>query len=192
MKRMVYGVVCVFIFSALGRAQDIGIGASYVFVDELDDVYGVVGHVHVPVTDSVFLALRGGSYQDVERSSTVGLVGIDITADYYPVDLGVGWKQGLGEGGVTFTAEVGLSYVFVNSDIELNGQPTPNEIKNDLGWYTTIGLRMGEGPWKGFIEAQYRTFTWSIDEDGLPPGLPTPDDVELDHVALNVGVAYQW
>lgn len=66
------------------NAQDFGIGGSYVFVEDLDDVYGVVGHLHLPITETVFVALRGASYQDVERRSSVGPLSIDISADYYP------------------------------------------------------------------------------------------------------------
>jgi hypothetical protein len=192
MKVLVYSLLSLFLLNSVSRAQEFGIGASYVFVEDLDDVYGVVGHALFPVSDSFYFALRGAAYQDVERSATVGPVQIDISADYYPVDFGLGWMTALGEGGMTFYTEAGGSYVFVESDIELNGSPFPAEIENDIGWYVTAGLRLGEGPWKGFIEAQLRTFTWSVDEGGLPPGTPTPDDIELDHIALNLGVAYQW
>jgi len=163
-----------------------------VFVDELDDVYGIVGHVHMPIQENLYLSLRGASYQEVERTTSVGPVGIDITADYYPIDLGLGWRTPLGEGSWTFYAEGGVSYVFVESDIELNGFPTDVEIEDDMGGYLTAGLRVGTGSWQGFAEAQLRTFTWSVDEDSLPPGLPPPEEIDLDHIALNIGLVYQW
>lgn len=173
-------------------AQTVGVGGSYVFVDELDDVYGVVGHLHIPLQEQVFVALRGASYQDVERITTVGPVGIKITADYYPVDAGIGWTSVPGDGGVSFYAEAGVSYVFVESDVELNGLPTDVEIEDDLGWYATAGLRLGSGAWQGFAEAQFRTFKWSVEEESLPPGLPAPEEIDLDHIALNIGITYQW
>jgi hypothetical protein len=177
---------------ASAQAQTVGVGASYVFVDELDDVYGVVGHVQVPMSEQLFVALRGALYQDVERSTSVGPIGIDITADYVPVDLGLGWAAPLGEGNWTFYAEGGVSYVFVESDIELNGFPTDVEIEDDLGWYATAGIRLGTGAWQGFAEAQFRTFKWSVDEGTLPPATPAPEEIDLDHIALNIGVVYQW
>lgn len=98
----------------------------------------------------------------------------------------------MGEGGWSIYAEAGFSYVFVESDIALNGLPTDLEIEDDLGWYATLGFRVGTGSWKGFAEAQLRTFTWSVDDSSLPPGIPTPNDIELDHIAMNLGISYQW
>lgn len=178
------------VFSAGARAQSIGAYGSYIFVDELDDVYGAGVQAQFPLSDVFFASVRGGYYPEVEREQTVAPVFIEIEADYYPLDIGLGAQKAVDDLWTVY-ADAGLSYIYIDSEIKVNGMMTPIELENEWGWFGALGVTVGHGV-QGFCEAQYRTFTWSVDKSTLPPGTPSVNEIELDHIAVNAGIRFQW
>jgi hypothetical protein len=98
-----------------------------------------------------------------------------------PVDAGVGLKFDLSDM-LEIYGGGGATYYFLDSDL--------GDIDDEVGWYLEGGVELGIAEGFGvFAEVLWRQVEGTVEDDDV-----TLDDIDIDleGVAVNVGVVLRW
>jgi len=165
---------------------DLGVMASFWSPDDIDDDTRGGVYLDIPIV-RLDWQTRVTFYEEMGFSSAAqGEFIIDPTT----IDTGLAWTFPTKNADIEPFLGAGFSYV----DFKIN---RGGRIKDEFGWYGNVGLDWnfrGNGSVRG--ELLYRVLSAEIQGDDLGvsefAGRFIDEPLDLNGVALNIGIAYHW
>ncbi|MEX2606685.1 MAG: hypothetical protein WD708_05005 [Kiritimatiellia bacterium] len=175
------------------HAQSIGAYASYFNADDLENVYGGGALLQVPVSQNLYVILRVAHYPGSEYSSRLGPLEVPVFADvdFTPIDIGLGLQGALGNSTTVVYADAGFTYLMADGTFMVNEFTSDAKFEDENGWYGALGVRSGEKT-QGFLEVQFRSSKADISSEESSQINDYMKEIDLDHLAVNLGVRFSW
>jgi hypothetical protein len=183
MKTSVLALTVCMLASVTAQAKWVGGYASYWDVKDFGDTYGGGFVLQWPVHEFFAVEGRGVWYRDIKDPGNEQIE---------PATLGIGpaLTVDLNERVTGYGSVVGTAFMYAR-DFLVDGEEVVDDDGVGFGVTLTGGLRVDiQSNWSLLAEASYNIGT--IDTKAVRDGQIVDDEIDLDGLAVNVGIGYSW